>query len=765
MKRADALTATALFVLPFLVLGRALLPGRVLSPADNLLVLYPWRALAPGTVPANFLLTDATYAFHPWLLYAGNEVAAGRFPLWNPHVFAGVPFFASWLTAQLFPLHALAWVLPASTALTLVSILKLSAAGLAMYWFLRTLALAVPASAIGALGFMLGGTMVTWLLWTIPNPLIAMPLMLGAAWRLRGTADRRWIVALGLAIAVDLVAGYPQIGWYGLVLTGAWAAVLARGATGGPVRFLARVALGAVVGGLLAAVQVLPALEATAESAVAAYRRDWLPFLHLPARALITFLMPAYYGSPTTRDFWGDLNFNTSAVSVGVVPWIVLPLALVACRRHVATRFFVGVTALAGAMAYGLPWIGSALASIPPLSWGTNLRVNVLMTLALAVLTALGVDALARSVPGDGRTAWLLRLGFLASAAVALSFVVSDHFAALDAGFKRSITTQYLWCVGLLFVATLSALGWLQARRPVWWLGLAGVQLASLLPLAATYNPVADARWLYPETPALHALRTATAADRSRVLLGQHNVSMLYGLFDPTGYDGIVPRRLEEIAGPIGPGSTFALLGSEPLTAQAVFRSPVVDLLGIRHFLVPPGAALPPGFVLTYDGPDGRIYRNDAALPRAFVVGAARCVDDATGLRLIRARAVDFRRDVLLGTPCGDAPGAAAADPTARVEIREYGGERVTLEAVTDGPGYLVLTDLWFPGWWAWVDGVEAPIWRADHAFRAVWIGPGRHRIEFQYHPRSLWLGLVASIVGVGAIATLWLTGARGDGR
>jgi hypothetical protein len=749
-------------MLPFLVLGRALLPGKVLSPADNLLLLYPWKSLAPDTVPANFLLTDATYAFHPWLIYAGAEVAAGRFPLWNPHVFAGVPFFASWLTAQLFPLNALAWVLPTATALTLISILKLAAAGLAMYWFLRTLALAIPAAVIGALGFMLSGTIVTWLLWPIPNPLIAMPLMLGATWRVRSTANRRWIAALGLVIALDLVAGYPQIGWYGLVLTAAWAAVLARHATGGPARFLARVATGAVVGGLLASVQILPALEATGESAVAAYRREWLPFLHLPARALITFLMPFYYGSPTTRDFWGDLNFNTIAVSIGVVPWVVLPLGLAACRRHVAARFFLGVAMLAGAMAYGLPGIGFVLASLPPFSWGTNLRINVLMGLALSVLAALGVDALARSPSGDRRTAWLLRIGFLGSATVSLWFVASDHFTALDATLKRSIEAQYLWCVVLLFAATLAALGWLRSHRPAWWIGLVGVQLASLLPLAATYNPVTDARWLYPETPALLALRTATAADRSRVLLGQHNVSMLYGLFDATGYDAIVPRRLEEIAGPIGSGATFALLGSEPLTPQAVFRSPAVQLLGIRHFFVPPGAELPPDFVLTYNGPDGRIYRHDAALPRAFVVGAARCVGDATALHLIWTRAVDFRREVLLGTPCAGAPRAAAPGQTGHAEIREYDGERVVVDAVTEGPGYLVLTDLWFPGWWASVDGIEAPIWRADHAFRAVWISPGRHRIEFRYSPRSLWLGLVASAVGASAIVALWLAGTRG---
>ena len=45
--------------------------------------------------PGNPLLSDATNLFQPWLIYAAGEVGQGRIPLWNPHVFAGSPFFAN----------------------------------------------------------------------------------------------------------------------------------------------------------------------------------------------------------------------------------------------------------------------------------------------------------------------------------------------------------------------------------------------------------------------------------------------------------------------------------------------------------------------------------------------------------------------------------------------------------------------------------------------------------------------------------------------
>src|SRR5262245_24225658 len=133
----DAASVLALISLPLLVFGRALLPGKVLSPADILFMAYPWRGLAPGLRPANDLLSDPVHLFQPWLMYAVSEVWHWRFPLWNPHVFAGSPFFANPQSALLFPLNWVALIVPTAWAFGLIAVLKVAAIGLAMYWFLR----------------------------------------------------------------------------------------------------------------------------------------------------------------------------------------------------------------------------------------------------------------------------------------------------------------------------------------------------------------------------------------------------------------------------------------------------------------------------------------------------------------------------------------------------------------------------------------------------------------------------------------------------
>src|SRR2546428_2445674 len=164
-RHPDAVAVIALTLLPCVIFAPALWPGRVLSPADILMTFPPWASLAPGLLAANPLQSDVAFMFDPWLIYAGRAVASGHFPLWNPYAFAGAPFFANPQTALLFPLTWLAYVLPATLAITLIMVLKLSVAGVGVYAFLRLLAFRPLISAVGGVSLMLNGALVMWLRW------------------------------------------------------------------------------------------------------------------------------------------------------------------------------------------------------------------------------------------------------------------------------------------------------------------------------------------------------------------------------------------------------------------------------------------------------------------------------------------------------------------------------------------------------------------------------------------------------------------------
>ncbi len=195
---------------------------------------------------------------------------------------------------------------------------------------------------------------------------------------------------------------------------------------------------------------------------------------------------------------------------------------------------------------------------------------------------------------------------------------------------------------------------------------------------------------------------------------------------------------------------------------------PLYSLLGVRYFVLPhaarprilepPGAQGPTAFPLVYDA-EVRIYENPAALPRAFVVHEVERVngpDDA--IKRIAAPDLDLRRRAVVETdiPAGALarPERAPSDP-AQTTIASYGAGRVELVVRNPRPGLLVLTDTFFPGWTADVNGRRHEIVRVDGAFRGVWLAEGEHRIVFRYLPRTFLVG--AAIGGACALVCLAL--------
>ncbi|MDY6874891.1 MAG: YfhO family protein [Chloroflexota bacterium] len=158
-------------------------------------------------------------------------------------------------------------------------------------------------------------------------------------------------------------------------------------------------------------------------------------------------------------------------------------------------------------------------------------------------------------------------------------------------------------------------------------------------------------------------------------------------------------------------------------------------------------------FCLAHSG-DVKIYENLDVLPRAFVVHKAVVVaDDEMALARMSDAAFDPAAEVVL---VGSGPEGAllfqyeeggAGQGLARVA--HYAPERVVVEVDAESPGYLVLTDAWYPGWEATVDGEVVEIQRADILFRAVAVDAGSQRIVFTFCPVSLRAGAAISLAGL----------------
>jgi hypothetical protein len=165
-------------------------------------------------------------------------------------------------------------------------------------------------------------------------------------------------------------------------------------------------------------------------------------------------------------------------------------------------------------------------------------------------------------------------------------------------------------------------------------------------------------------------------------------------------------------------------------------------------------------FSLVHSG-DVKIYQNLGVLPRAFAVHRARVMeDDEAAVAAIRDESFRPNEETILAqAPPGWGPlrsPPTTLDPD-QVTVISYEPERIIIEADLASEGYLILTDTYYPGWRARVDGKEAPIFRANLLFRALSLSAGQHRVEFYYDPGSLRIGAAVSLATLLVIVVgLW---------
>jgi len=149
-----------------------------------------------------------------------------------------------------------------------------------------------------------------------------------------------------------------------------------------------------------------------------------------------------------------------------------------------------------------------------------------------------------------------------------------------------------------------------------------------------------------------------------------------------------------------------------------------------------------------------RIYEVPDPVERLYLVASYEERDgQAQALRRVLEEDFPLGETVVLETRP-----SASLDPgaTGRVLSRSEELNRVTAKVTANGQMLAVLSDRWYPGWKATVNGVEVPVLRANGVFRAVPIPPGVSEVEFRFAPGSVLLGAWISLAGLVSLAALW---------
>ena len=233
---ADALILLGLFLLPLAIFWQVTLGGRTLLPADNLYQFQPYAAaretLGVPDVAHNMLLSDLVLENLEWKTFIRDSLSRGEIPLWNPHLFAGVPFLAAGQHSALYPFSLIYYVLPLERAYGWFTVSQLWLAGAFMFAFLRGLGIRRAGAAIGAIAYQLSGFFLA--------SVVFQMIIAAAAWlpflllmveftiqrrRLRGQpAMLPWVALGALGLGMTMLAGHVEFVYYSLLVMGFWAA-------------------------------------------------------------------------------------------------------------------------------------------------------------------------------------------------------------------------------------------------------------------------------------------------------------------------------------------------------------------------------------------------------------------------------------------------------------------------------------------------------------------------------------------------------------
>jgi hypothetical protein len=729
--------------------------------------------------------------FYPLRFALYESFRSGELPLWNRHMAMGFPLLAAFQSGVFYPPHLLFLILSFFPAIRVIFIFHFLIAGIGAYYLCRNWKLPTYLSIVGALLFALGGTVVSlsnllnhfqtavWLPWVI------------LSWeKLLSSISWKNFLTLTLITATQFLAGSPELFAISMVLVLLDGIRIRQSVPSISYSKLLSVLLAAnllVLG--LVMVQVLPTAELFLES------RRQQPILPQeafhwslkPTSLLNLFFLDKEIDLTTSKGmrlFFGRetpffVSYYLGAISVFGIS---LYLYLSSLREKITLLSLVAGSLIVALGSY-TPIYPFLFSHIPLLGGFRFPEKFFFFTYVLLLYTALrGLGGLLLVGESGVRgpfvallavcVVWVglyifscFNLDLLASFITVQNGnpVLSPDHAKMVAAVMSNLDRQVVLSLGFLLLIVLaktksirlSLFGFLMVSAV--FVDLAWAHRGFLFPLYPGFvyesQGVLQTRetdlnrfFYFPSDRDLHpssvtvlgrpTLKESVALSFKNAL---PNAGLLYGVDYFQEIDALGRQPYTDFlffANQLDFTSQMKLLRTFNVKHLLSFR-PLAekDIILIGHF--------PEYF--------SWLYKIEGTAPRAYVVNKTMVEKDSKQvLRLLSSAGFDPTREVVLD---GETPMPLAQQLKAIAKIVRYENELVTIATSADNEAILVLTDSYYPGWKAFVDGREEVIRRANLFFRAVRLPAGNHTVEFRYEPRSFAIGLAISAATLLALA------------
>lgn len=183
-----------------------------------------------------------------------------------------------------------------------------------------------------------------------------------------------------------------------------------------------------------------------------------------------------------------------------------------------------------------------------------------------------------------------------------------------------------------------------------------------------------------------------------------------------------------------------------------------LELLGafnIKYITYQPGLAMS-GLKQVFTGNAGAVYENEKLLPKAFFVDSIALVSSPIeAFDFINRPGVDYSEVAVVET---SQTISTVPDSTSSVTFTNYTGPEMTMEISREKPGFLVLSEVYYPaGWTATLNGEEIPIHKTNYVLRGLEIPAGSHMLTLEFRPSSYYIGVTIGWISLGLQALLAL--------
>lgn len=721
-----------IFLASFLLFSDAFINSKIIAPSDYIFTMPPWDSSMPANFqrPSNYLLFDAVSQFIPWHYYSAKRIFEGQVPLWNPYSFCGSPFLANYQSAVLYPLNLVFYILSPffkfPSFLNYIYLFKLSLSGIFTFFFFLRLKGGKAGALVAALSFMFSGFQMFCLEHPHTNATLLLPLLLTFVAVCFESGEKYSFPVLSLSFGMLFLAGHIETETIVMFFVTLYFLYSLFTKCEPAKRVIKSVQYGIslLAGVLIAAPALFPFMEYVQNSSALKLREAGHTagnFFELSS--LTALFVPDFYGNPVYGNEWSNLAgvkglYNANCGAYIGAAGIMLALLCVLSRWKERDIKFFSLSCLGAlCIAYNFPFLSYVYRFTPVLSFMSQGNQVIVYCFSASVLAGMGTEFFINKKVG--RKLMLLLASFTL-------IIVSCLYLWYRISVPDGVDTGTGWQILVFCFFAFSAIAIsffftkVNTKRYVPALCIVVVILFNQIYIWKGFHPSIDKKLFYPTSGGISFINQKTGFERvapvGDILLP--NSSLIYGIRDIRGYDALSPKVYEELYNGVNLQNSFLLfLGNIPNFLQE---------MGVKFLLIPPSFFIRDDagvFTSKYDK-EMKIYEFNSARGRVRFVSQIdrKSMDEQNG-------SAEFISEL---------------------------PEKIEISSTSTKEGYVILSDLYYPGWKALVDNIPAEILKTNGAFRGIKVGPGKHTIFLIYDPPlfrlAAFLSLSVIIVMMGFI-------------